>query len=305
MDKDYINEIACVRKGKRIQYRIANSHKTNDCLIIKRYSDVQTEYHDVVKELHSHDFYSLMWFYEGKGIHIIDFLSYPIEPNIIFFISPCQLHQCLNMEDNDGIVISFSEELLNNVNKDIRHFIRHRLFSLSRDFASICKITENDVSVLKDDCVRIQEALEHPKDGQVQKYYLASLLSLFMIDIFTRGKWNNNYNKTNHVDSNIYDIFMDAVEKYFRKRHNVKDYVEEMNMSLSSLNKYITKVTGKTPSQLINERIMKEAKCLLYERMDMPIKEIAENLNFEDASNFVKFFKRYTSMTPIEFRKQF
>jgi len=56
-------------------------------------------------------------------------------------------------------------------------------------------------------------------------------------------------------------------------------------------------VSGKSPSMLTNKRIVTEGKRILYEWTSMRVGEIADALGFEDNSNFVKFFKRYTGMT--------
>jgi AraC-like DNA-binding protein len=46
-----------------------------------------------------------------------------------------------------------------------------------------------------------------------------------------------------------------------------------------------------------------EAKRLLV-NLDLNIAEIADRLNFNDNSYFTKFFKKYTALTPEEFRRK-
>ena len=53
---------------------------------------------------------------------------------------------------------------------------------------------------------------------------------------------------------------------------------------------------------VINDRLVIEAKRMLFEKKEMRIKEISFELGFSDASNFVKFFKKNTGMGPTEFR---
>lgn len=54
--------------------------------------------------------------------------------------------------------------------------------------------------------------------------------------------------------------------------------------------------------QWINRAIVLESKVLLRHG-DMKNYEIAEKLNFPNASFFNKFFKKQTGMTPMEYRK--
>lgn len=59
---------------------------------------------------------------------------------------------------------------------------------------------------------------------------------------------------------------------------------------------------GSTPLQIINERIVLEAKRMLR-YLPLRVKEISRDLGFEDPSYFNKFFKKITGMTPVDFRE--
>lgn len=61
--------------------------------------------------------------------------------------------------------------------------------------------------------------------------------------------------------------------------------------------------THSTPLQIINDRIVLEAKRQL-QHTSLNITEISYNLGFEDPSYFVKFFKRLAGSMPSEFRKR-
>jgi len=100
----------------------------------------------------------------------------------------------------------------------------------------------------------------------------------------------------------IYINFLEKVDIKYKEWHNAKNYTEELRISASKLNSCTTYFSHRTASELINERIILEAKRLLYELCRTSIKEIAYELGFEDNSNFVKHFKRHTGMTPTEYR---
>ncbi len=61
--------------------------------------------------------------------------------------------------------------------------------------------------------------------------------------------------------------------------------------------------TGKTTTEWIAERMVKEAKALL-QFSNWDIAEIAYSLGFEHSSNFIIFFKKQTGNTPLQFRKE-
>jgi AraC family transcriptional regulator, transcriptional activator of pobA len=53
--------------------------------------------------------------------------------------------------------------------------------------------------------------------------------------------------------------------------------------------------------QFIIERILLEAKSLLT-HTELNIAEISHNLQFDEPTNFSKFFKKYVGLTPLQFR---
>lgn len=59
---------------------------------------------------------------------------------------------------------------------------------------------------------------------------------------------------------------------------------------------------GRTAKQLIDERVILEAKRLLTHLPDAPVRDVAAALGFHDAANFSKFFKRHVAVTPAAFR---
>jgi len=60
--------------------------------------------------------------------------------------------------------------------------------------------------------------------------------------------------------------------------------------------------TGKSPCDLMEERLVLESQKLLRET-DMPIADISCRMGYNDPSNFTKFYKGMTGKTPREYRK--
>jgi AraC-like DNA-binding protein len=59
---------------------------------------------------------------------------------------------------------------------------------------------------------------------------------------------------------------------------------------------------NKTPSQMIQERIILEAQRLLV-HSELNVNQIGYRLGFDDPSYFLKYFKKHTKMSPSDFRK--
>lgn len=80
------------------------------------------------------------------------------------------------------------------------------------------------------------------------------------------------------------------------------EFADTLSVHVNHLNRSLKQVTDKTTTQLIADRIVKEAKILLQDT-EWNIMEIAWSLGFEDLSHFIKFFKKNVDLTPNAFRK--
>ena len=92
------------------------------------------------------------------------------------------------------------------------------------------------------------------------------------------------------------------VEKHFKEMHQVSDYADLLFKSPKTLANVFGKYSAKSPLQVINERILLEAKRLLL-YSDKTSEEIAYQLGYKDASHFSRFFKKNEGQNPTEFRK--
>lgn len=110
-------------------------------------------------------------------------------------------------------------------------------------------------------------------------------------------------------DSSIGQSHMDLiraynilVEKHFKEYHKVKEYAQLLFKSPKTLSNLFTKHINKSPLDIINERIILEAKrLLLYSNMSND--EIGTELGYKDSSHFSKFFKKHTAINPSAFKK--
>ena len=92
------------------------------------------------------------------------------------------------------------------------------------------------------------------------------------------------------------------VEQHFRSKHKVADYADLLFKSPKTLSNHFKQVGEKTPLQVINDRIILEAKRLLI-YSDKNVEEVAYGVGFNDAGHFSKFFKKHTTLPPGMFKK--
>ena len=98
-------------------------------------------------------------------------------------------------------------------------------------------------------------------------------------------------------------LFENVVKEKATHKMKIADYASQMNLSAAYLSEAIKCATGKTPLSIIREYIILEAKGLLTQT-NKTIAVISTELGFDDTSNFVKYFKKSTGITPHTFRKE-
>lgn len=102
-------------------------------------------------------------------------------------------------------------------------------------------------------------------------------------------------------ENELYLQFMDDLQVFGSKERTVSFYADRCCVSPKYFSKMIHLASGKTPIQLIKERVIVEAKVLLNST-DMSIQEIAEALNFPNDSFFCRYFKQEVKMSPMKYR---
>lgn len=112
--------------------------------------------------------------------------------------------------------------------------------------------------------------------------------------------------------SQIVKNFKQNIERHFRDLINgktntqfrVQDYADLQSLHVNYLSSVISSKTGKTISSWIADKATTEAKVMLQDE-GLSIKEIAARLGFLETSHFSNYFKKHTSISPVEYRKQY
>lgn len=257
---------------------------------ISDYKDIKIEKFDVNKRYtkpHKHDKYlEIVYFIKGSGFHHLDLKSYKIKPSTIFFIKRDEIHHWEITTKPKGYVIIIKEAFLQ---KTLDKYINYQLLKLQQK--SKIKPTKNDASLKA-----LFKALTWEKKQQVinNEAIEGGLKALFskLVD----------YAKVEKVENtNLILQFADLLSQTLK--NNVNFYAEKLNTTPQNLNIICRKEYNKSASDIIADHIIKEVKRqLLY--TNEAISDIAYSLEFNDSSNFTKYFKRYTGETPKQFKLQ-
>jgi AraC-like DNA-binding protein len=100
------------------------------------------------------------------------------------------------------------------------------------------------------------------------------------------------------VDQHMDDLLHGRTER----RHSASDFARLLFIHPRHLTDTIKLTTGKSPCDVMEERFMAEAHRMLAET-PLSIADIGGKLGWNDPSNFTKFFRHMSGLTPMQFRK--
>ncbi|WP_316788877.1 helix-turn-helix transcriptional regulator [Pedobacter frigoris] len=117
----------------------------------------------------------------------------------------------------------------------------------------------------------------------------------------------DRYDREEFVRSNIQSTMVMRFKQLLVQKHlqlrTVNGYAELLNVTPKHLSETVKATTGKTARDWIHHIIILESKAKL-KQTSLSITQIADALNFSDASLFGKYFKRYAGYSPASYRKR-
>ncbi len=150
--------------------------------------------------------------------------------------------------------------------------------------------------------------LEHAEEHVLDEY-IHSVNSCAHINELTK-KLEYIYDEItrilNHQSSALASRTILEVKKYIQENYHkeigLNDAAEVVFLNPKYLSDLFRKETGQTFSNYLTKVKMEKAKKLL-QKNDLKIYEVGESVGYRNSKNFAKVFKKYSGVTPQEYRK--
>ncbi|MGB1231109.1 MAG: helix-turn-helix domain-containing protein [Winogradskyella sp.] len=280
-------------------YKKVNSEVESISFGISKMEEIYTKRNGKVDEPHRHNYYTVLIVNKAKGKHIIDFNSYSLANQQIFFVAPGQVHQVIEQEKSYGFAMTFSNQFL--VENAIRLSFIESL-NLFQNYGKNPPLIPNNsqFKVIEDFTNQIFKLF----DSEVNMKFLsiASFLKLILIECNNICAINPIESDIDNSGDNLIRNFKKEVENNYKEEHSATFYANLLHISADHLNRTVKSKIGKTAKEYIQTRIITEAKRLLYFTA-LTSKEIGYKLGFNEPANFSAFFKRHTQVSPSNFKK--
>jgi AraC family transcriptional regulator, transcriptional activator of pobA len=238
----------------------------------------------------AHSFFLL----ESGTVHVeIDFQKYIIEAPSVIYVHPNQVHH--TTVSNNVVVSSWS---LNNESLNVEYLallesitpakplaLQQETFSILSEAVTLClKFFERE-----------NDKLYHSLLKDSSNALVALVLSLYL----EQAKPSNKLSRYEIVTK----AFKDLLERNFTTTKRPAEYARQLNISTPYLNECVRHTTGYSVSHHIQQRVVLQAKRLLY-HSGKSVKEIATELGYNDYPYFSRLFLKVAGITAVAFRNK-
>lgn len=219
----------------------------------------------------------------GRGSHSVDFRSCQTAAGSVLHIQPGQVQQWDRDATFEATVVVVSPEIC-----------PPGLFSAGDPRPEVeLGPTAPVVAAVAADLVREAESSEPDR-------FVLLASTVLLLHHVSRAA-SRSETSVSLAQSEVLRMFRAELESGYTVTRSVSDYARRIGTSTKTLSRATTGLTGVSPKELIDRRVVLEARRLLAHSTESA-SSIGSMLGFSEPTNFTKFFARHTGISPQEFR---
>lgn len=254
-----------------------------------------------------HDFWEMVYIDKGEMLCTADKSTFTLKSGELTFHSPNEFH---NLSGNKNTAPDVSIITFECHSREMRHF-EGKIFRLdAEEKALLSMLFEEGLSCfqLEDPRNPLLQRLEKLPDAPFGSAQMVkNLLEIFLIKLWRHKdtltkKSRQNY-RVNGIDipADVKEI-LDYVEQHLYDKLNVSIIARDMGKSESTVKNLFALYQSGGIMKYCNLRKIKEARRLIREENHNFV-QIANMLQFDTPQYFSKCFKKFTNMTPSEYKR--
>lgn len=248
---------------------------------------------------HRVSFFMIIHIERGEGKHMVDFEEYPFRAGSMIFVQREQVHAFDLSSKPKGKVLLFTQAFLDNVHTNMR-LPNYTPTHLNNQHTPLLTL---DLQNNQRSHTLINEMIAEIKLNNSDPLIIMYLFSALAL-LLHRLRPEMRHDKLSTEQSLKLARFFALMQEHFEHIRDANWYANQINTTYKTLNQVCKVATGLTAKQMINAFTLIEMKRRLIVT-NAPSQQIAYDFGFEDASNFVKYFKKQTTLTPSQFQKKY
>ena len=273
------------------------THDLESALDPIQLKNIEHKNHYDFSKQHRHSYFEVMFFEQGGGKNLVDFVEYEVKSNACYLIFPNQIHLLNRLPGSHGFLIQFP--LSSVISPVLQRLLQEKAYS---GFGAVM-FEENEIlmgRVMKQlEILALYSNSSPDFPATYQKECKQHLLQALLFDLFSMG---NEKTANPAMDSDFYQ-FLQLIDLHYKEDQTVGFYLDRLSLSEKKLAALSQKHLGLSPLQVIHQRILLEAKRLLVTG-NHAHKEIAYELGFDSPASFSAFIRKKTGLTASEIQAQ-
>lgn len=245
------------------------------------------------------NYYSIILL-KGEAYHLaVDFSRYELQGNQVICLAPYQPFMITSTGECSGHLLNFHPDFFCTYRHQNEIETEGILFNNFHGLPYFQIAEEAPFYNLID-----QISKEMDKDSIAQHEVLVAFLKVFLIEAVRQKRQFDQevVPQVSDSKSEVLQNLVDAIESNYSKLHSAQEYADVLCVSAKTLAGISKKYLNQTPTSLISNRIIIEAKRELY-LTAKPVKQIAAILGYHDEFYFSRFFKKKVGVSPDVYRK--
>ena len=232
--------------------------------------------------------------------------TYDFSEGVLFFSAPNQIFTVTKVQklnEVKGWMLYFHPDLIRNT-KLGEQIYNYNFFNYEVNEA--LHVSDKEKSIICDLVKLIENEINERIDNHSQQVLVANIE---LILSYSQRFYNRQFNTRAAQNSDIVSKVESLLKDYFKKNDllnsgqpTIKYLADNCNLSQIYLSDLLTKETGRSAKEHINDFLVDKAKHLLLNTTHS-VNEIAYNLGFNFPHYFGRLFKKKTGKTPLEFRQ--
>lgn len=249
---------------------------------------------------HRHPFYQIIWTGEKPATLFCDFEHYAMKPYSMACIGPGQVHNIETDAADRATQVTFLGFTLEQVATygKVKQVVTELPFMPPRQ-EPVVRVADRDCVVLENIFGALSQRFDSTSTGD--KDVVLAYLNVILVEL-ERMYVQQTVMLPTDASTQITSEFRTLVEKHFENRLKVRDYAQHMGITANHLVETVRNTAGETPKQIIQKRLLLEAKRRLVHTTDT-VAEISMQLSFKSATYFGSWFKNMEGRTPADFRR--
>jgi AraC-like DNA-binding protein len=245
--------------------------------------------------------FTVVWIREGRGTFFADLARHCFGPQTLLFLAPYQTLRLAPDSKVDGVVVQFHANFFCIETHHEEVGCNGVLFNdpFGVPVVAMDEAFERRVGELVEAMRR-----ELAEVGLAHGEVLLSYLKILLVSA-TRLKLERQHQTAWEPAAKVPEVLDELrrlLESRYRELHKPSDYAALLHVAPKTLAKLVKTHLHKTPTELIRERVVRQAKWELL-HTTKPVKRVAFELGFEDVFYFSRLFKRATGCSPSFFRE--